>query len=312
MEEIKNRLKSMLNNGKIDGVLGFVEQRYPLKNYPVFARTEKDIDKITNSLFSILNIATYIRRIKNYKKIAVFVRGCEERAINLLCAEHQIERDKLFLIGFPCEGVVDLNFLKKEYGRDIEGIERRDRTLVIKGKRGEFEISLDQVISVVCKNCIRRDTPTVDLSIQEDENREETPDFSFLKDIEEKTYKDRWQFFKEQFEKCTRCYACREVCPMCYCESCFVDSNDPVWVEPGYSVEDIVSFHLIKIFHMAGRCVNCGACERSCSEGIRLSYLTSKITKDLIEDYDYISGETPEQKPMFGEYKIDDKGDFIL
>ena len=35
-------------------------------------------------------------------------------------------------------------------------------------------------------------------------------------------------WWTEQFERCVKCYACRQVCPLCYCERCIADKNRPV------------------------------------------------------------------------------------
>ena len=44
------------------------------------------------------------------------------------------------------------------------------------------------------------------------------------------TTEERAEFWRLQFSKCTRCYACRAACPACYCRRCIVEKNVPQWI----------------------------------------------------------------------------------
>ncbi len=307
---IVDKLKRMLENAEIDGVLGFKNRTYPDKNIPFFATNPDEIDFLSNSRFNMLNIATYLKKLKG-KKIAVMVRGCEERAINVLCAENQLNRKDIILVGLPCKGIVDMRKLEEAYGEKILSIEEDTGKIKISGKGGDKTIDVKNILSNSCLTCERPVAETADIKVKGDAINTFS-DYQEVKSVEDMPFDKRQELFEKEFFNCIRCYACRDACPMCYCETCFVDSNNPVWVEPGRDITDIIAFHLIRMFHMAGRCTNCGACERACPSGINLTYFTAKITKDMKDSYDFIAGLTTQQNPALGEFKQNDREDFIL
>ena len=44
-------------------------------------------------------------------------------------------------------------------------------------------------------------------------------------------------------------------------------------------------FHIIRAFHVAGRCTDCGECSRVCPQNIPLHLLNRKFIKDIDEFY---------------------------
>jgi len=51
------------------------------------------------------------------------------------------------------------------------------------------------------------------------------------------TAEERAAFWTARFARCTRCYACRAACPLCYCTRCIVEKNVPQWISSaGYRV----------------------------------------------------------------------------
>ena len=50
-------------------------------------------------------------------------------------------------------------------------------------------------------------------------------------------------------------------------------------------------FHIIRAFHVAGRCTDCGECSRVCPQNIPLHLLNRKFIKDINEIYgEYVAG----------------------
>jgi ferredoxin len=98
-------------------------------------------------------------------------------------------------------------------------------------------------------------------------------------DIIDMTRDEREEFWEEQFNKCIKCYSCREVCPLCVCKYCELEDSN--WVKPGEIPPDYPIFHIIRAFHLAGKCVGCGECEKACPMDIPLRTL-----QDLVRNED--------------------------
>jgi len=122
---------------------------------------------------------------------------------------------------------------------------------------------------------------------------------------------ERWAEFWDTIKDCIRCYACRDACPLCYCHVCFVDEAMPQWCGKTQDEADVATFHLLRAFHCAGRCTDCGACEAACPQGIKMRRLTSKIEKDIRGLYGYQPGMSLDEQPPLVVYRPNDPQDFI-
>jgi ferredoxin len=104
----------------------------------------------------------------------------------------------------------------------------------------------------------------------------------------DKSLEERQAFWQQQFRKCIKCYGCRDICPVCFCETCALE--DPLWVEPGVLAPAFPMFHLIKAMHMANRCVACRQCELACPANIPLTVLYDLIRQDVEDLLGYVPG----------------------
>ncbi len=60
---------------------------------------------------------------------------------------------------------------------------------------------------------------------------------------------------------------------------CVFEQTKPQWVGRDTSVAENQMYHMIRALHMAGRCVECGECERVCPVDIPLMLLNEKLSK---------------------------------
>ena len=130
-------------------------------------------------------------------------------------------------------------------------------------------------------------------------------------EFEAKSPAERWEYFTAEVSRCIRCYACRQACPNCYCKVCFVDQTKPSWIGKSDDLSETVLYHIGRIFHQAGRCVECDACVRACPMNIDLRIFTQKLGKDVAELYEYVPAFSAEEPPPLCAFKPEDSEGFI-
>ena len=122
---------------------------------------------------------------------------------------------------------------------------------------------------------------------------------------------DRMAFWTKELSRCTQCYACRQACPLCFCERCIVEKTEPQWIETSPHPRGNFAWNLTRAQHLAGRCVGCGECERACPVGIPLGLINRKLQQVVYERYGYTVSEDPAVPAPIGAYATDDTQDFI-
>ncbi|MCD6295245.1 MAG: 4Fe-4S binding protein [Deltaproteobacteria bacterium] len=103
----------------------------------------------------------------------------------------------------------------------------------------------------------------------------------------------RWSY---EFEKCIKCYGCRNICPVCFCKECSLEHSD--LIKKGELPVEIPIFHLVRAVHMAGRCIDCGLCEDACPANIPLRLLYREVNQITARLFDYRAGTDSGQSPF--------------
>jgi formate dehydrogenase subunit beta len=112
---------------------------------------------------------------------------------------------------------------------------------------------------------------------------------------EQMPLEERTEFWQQQFARCIKCYACRTVCPQCFCEVCVLE--DKLWVETGVMAPPFPSYHLIRAYHTVGKCVGCMECEAACPADIPLPVLYALLRRDAEELFGYVPGRSVDELP---------------
>jgi ferredoxin len=136
-------------------------------------------------------------------------------------------------------------------------------------------------------------------------------DLDLIEKLEAMTSEERWAFWKDQFSACVKCYACRAVCPMCYCPQCTVECNQPQWIRLSSETSGNFEWHIMRAMHLSGRCINCGECGRVCPAGIPVHLLTVKMNQEIEKEFGSKAGFSKDGSYAMNSFKPGDSEHFI-
>ncbi|BDV41194.1 Fe-S oxidoreductase [Geotalea uraniireducens] len=289
---LRQEARTVLENGTAAAVIGWQAGRRAGSALPAIVTDPAGAEQLIFAPGCVNNLALYLtkakKEVRGKGRLAIVVKGCDLRALAGLIGENQLNRADIYIIGIACPGV---------YGAHA------DRRLPL----------AEETVAPKCRECTVHTPTGVDVTVG---TLPDLPAFTpreaaELARLEAMTPAERWRFWKEHFSRCIRCYACRQVCPFCYCEQCLCDRNRPQAVETTPRPAGNMAWHIVRAMHLAGRCAGCAECERVCPMDIPLNLLNRKMAKELKALYGFEAGLEPQEKGPLTSYREDDDQSFI-
>lgn len=281
-EKIRKIAKEALSSNKVQMVIGWEKGDFSFESIPVFITDAEQTDKLVLDAYCINNLSKYLmEQTQKYEKIGIFLKGCDSLGLNQLLKDHRIDREKVYVWGVPCNGMVD-------------------------SKNNKY---------TKCETCLHPTPVVYDELLGEEITSEIDPEERFreVRILENMTADERYEFWSNEFSRCIRCNACRNICPACSCVKCVFDNDDINVLGKANIAPENGFFHLTRAYHVAGNCVDCGECARICPAHIRLDLLNRKIIKDINETYGaWEAGLDSETPAPLVSYTLEDKDNFAV
>ena len=278
LNQLHETCRKLLEDGTVQVVIGYGQSSPDTPAYPIFVTRPEDVQQLVWNNQCFGNLTTYLTRkeVRAMGKPAIVVKGCDEKTLVVLEKESQIDRSQIVVIGMACSGVGNPPLAK-------------------------------------CQACEVHMPRFADATIGQVENPASETDgrYADLEAFLQKTPADRMAYWMNELDRCVKCYACRQVCPLCYCETCIVDKNRPQRIDTSPTLKGNYAWHITRAFHLAARCVGCDECTRACPAGIDLRLLNLSVAKAAETDFGFRAGMDPEVEPVVGSYSEQDKEGFI-
>ena len=313
MQEIMiKKAEALLAEGKVNRVLGWKKGEFCYDVTPaVFADADAMKKDFVFGDFCGANFSKYlVEETRKDGKILVFLKPCDSYSFNQLLSEHRVDREKAYIIGVGCKGKLAASTIPFEGILNISGAEYPDaaENLTVETLYGTETIAYKDAMLERCHVCKGKEHQVYDELMGESVDTCDADRFAEVAMIEAMSPEEKFAFFQAELSKCIRCNACRNVCPACSCRKCVFDSTkfDSAQKANTTSFEEKM-FHIIRAFHVAGRCTDCGECSRVCPQGIPLHLFNRKFIKDINELYgEYQAGADLETKAPLTSYTMDD------
>ncbi len=303
MQEImKKRAKELLKDKTVSRVLGWKKGEFAYDCTPGVFYTEQEIEEqfIYNELCQS-NLSKYlIQESRKEGKVLVFLKPCDTYSFNQLMKEHRLIRENIYILAVSCEDKIDIDTIKAKGIEGILDITCEKDEVKIHTLYGEEILAKKEAMNDRCLTCKSKKHVIFDELLGEEGEALDSNRFDMVEKIEQMTSEERFAFWQGELSRCIRCNACRNVCPACSCETCVFD-NPASGVENKAAANSFEEnmFHIIRAFHVAGRCTDCGECSRVCPQNIPLHLINRKIIKDINEFYgEYQAGEDETLPPL--------------
>ena len=283
-EMIRMKAKELLSSGKANRVFGWTEGEFFYDLTPRVFTSEEEIDSsFVYSVFCGQNFSkALVGEAKKDGVIAVFFKPCDAYSFQQLLNEHRVAREKVYAVGIPCSGMADIDKIRSLGAKAPLSAKEEGDSLLIETLYGEKKMKKEEVLAERCLVCKSKKHPVFDELLGEEGEEIPSERFREVEKLEKMTSEERYAFWQNELSRCIRCNACRNACPACTCEKCVFD-NPQSGVEQKAAATSFEEqlFHIIRAFHVAGRCTDCGECSRVCPQKIPLHLLNRKFIKDI-------------------------------
>jgi formate dehydrogenase (coenzyme F420) beta subunit len=272
-QQYRTRAKELLSSGEVKMVIGYGSGSTPERRRPIFISSAEETERLVLDSACTTNLSGY------------------------LVTEGLLSDEKRVAVFLRPEGIRAINILAAEAQLDpaqivIIGFDSVKGDLkALAGSR------VDDFSALI--GSMKKVAPA-------------TAGEALFEKIEKMSPQERFAFWQEEFSKCIKCYACRQACPMCYCRRCIVDSNQPQWINTSSHLLGNFEWNVVRAFHLSGRCVECGNCDRACPVNIPLRLINRKMAQEVLESFDHFAGSSKTQEPVLASFKKDDSETFIL
>ncbi len=310
-EEVIKRAKELLADGTVNRVVAWKTGEFAYDTTPAVFTSAEEIDAgLIYNDFCGPNLSKYlIKESRKEGKLLVFLKPCDTYSFNQLLKEHRIIRENVYVIGVECTGKVNAEKVKSLGIKGITGMESDGENVTVHTLYGDKTLQKSETLGAKCATCKSKKHVVFDEMIGNDgEINNDGARFEFVEKLEAMSPDERYDFWRSELSKCIRCNACRNVCPACSCENCVFD-NPGSGIQQRAAVNSFEEnmFHLIRSFHVAGRCTDCGECTRVCPQNIPLHLINRKYIKDINEFYgDYQAGADLDTRAPLNAYTFGD------
>ena len=272
-QQYRTRAKELLSSGEVKMVIGYSKGSTPDRRRPAFISTPEDVETLVLDGACIANLSGYL--------VTEGLLSDEKRVADFLRPE----------------GIRAINILAAEFQLNAAQVEilgfnteGNEPTALSGSKVDDFAELIGTLKGII----------------------PDTAGEELYKKLEAMSPQERFDFWQSEFSKCIKCYACRQACPMCYCRRCIVDNNQPQWVNTSSHTLGNFEWNIVRAFHLSGRCVECGNCDRACPVNIPLRLINRKMAGEVLEAFDHFAGSSQTQEPVMASFKKDDTETFIL
>jgi formate dehydrogenase subunit beta len=313
-QKLRQEAKALLEQNKVDWIIGFEPGSLKFTATPLITRDKNDTERLIINPFIVNNLADFLTGMKG--RVGIVAKGCDSRSIVSLIQDNKVAREDVVILAVPCPGLIDLVKIERLVGKDRDELDDVTRDgdkiiVTVDGKKKEFATA-----QTLFDHCLACELPTPqEYDILLGETRPPAPELEVsgqnIAELKETPPAERWEFWQNEFSRCIRCYACRNVCPACFCQRCFVEETEPQWVMPVPRWQDNLTFQIIRNIHVAGRCTDCGECERVCPVNIPLRSLAREMYGIVDELFQFKSGMDKEALPLMAHYEQEEAEDLF-